>query len=229
MQREDMAKLLTIMAATYPSLKAEDPEQMVSAWMAIAGDLSYHDMAGALKKYARTDTTGFAPSIGALMSLIETPEDDNALVAWSRVQKAVKNSGYNSEREFLLLPEDIQRAVGSPGQLKAWALMDSKSFETVEQSHFIRVYETEKLRARNRRMTAPGMQIETTAEPVARIEGEVTHCPKPKGCVPMPEGFMDRLRDALGDKATKSRREDMYRDEVKRIMEGRKDNAECQA
>ena len=44
--------------------------------------------------------------------------------------------------EFAKLPEACQMAVGSPANLREWALMDSDQVGTVEQSHFIRNYRT---------------------------------------------------------------------------------------
>ena len=64
------------------------------------------------------------------------------LQAWALVQKALRNSGYNSEEEFAKLPEACQRAVGTAANLKEWALMDSDQVATIEQSHFIRNYRT---------------------------------------------------------------------------------------
>ena len=62
------------------------------------------------------------------------------LQAWALVQRALRNSGYNSEEEFAKLPEACQRAVGTAANLKEWALMDSDQVATIEQSHFIRNY-----------------------------------------------------------------------------------------
>ena len=64
------------------------------------------------------------------------------LQAWALVQRALRNSGYNSEEEFAKLPEACQRAVGTAANLKEWALMDSDQVATIEQSHFIRNYRT---------------------------------------------------------------------------------------
>lgn len=36
-----------------------------------------------------------------------------------------RNSGYHAEEEFARLPELIQKAVSSPGQLREWALSEN--------------------------------------------------------------------------------------------------------
>ena len=69
-------------------------------------------------------------------------ESMSELQAWALVQRALRNSGYNSEEEFAKLPEACQRAVGTAANLKEWALMDSDQVATIEQSHFIRNYRT---------------------------------------------------------------------------------------
>ena len=60
--------------------------------------------------------------------------------AWSLVRRAISNSTYNAEQEFERLPEAVQRAVGSPANLREMAALDIERVETVEQSHFIRAY-----------------------------------------------------------------------------------------
>ena len=61
--------------------------------------------------------------------------------AWSLVRRAISNSTYNAEQEFERLPEAVQRAVGSPANLREMAALDIERVETVEQSHFIRAYD----------------------------------------------------------------------------------------
>ena len=58
--------------------------------------------------------------------------------AWGLVRKAINNSGYHSEEEFAKLPPLVQKAVGTPGQLKQWGMSDIESIETVAQSNFMR-------------------------------------------------------------------------------------------
>ena len=58
--------------------------------------------------------------------------------AWNLVARAIRNSGYESRKEYDNLPPDIQRLVGSPEQLRDWAMMDSSTVHSVVASNFQR-------------------------------------------------------------------------------------------
>jgi hypothetical protein len=62
--------------------------------------------------------------------------------AWSLVSNAIKNGYYGAEEEFAKLPEVVQKAVGTPANLRAWAHTDEASIENVVQSNFMRTYRT---------------------------------------------------------------------------------------
>lgn len=53
------------------------------------------------------------------MRELNTPKQLNELEAWSLVEKAIRNSIYNSQEEFSKLPPLVQKAVGSPNVLDA--------------------------------------------------------------------------------------------------------------
>ena len=99
----------------------------------------------AIQKYMTSER--FPPTIADIRTkateiIAPVEESMSELQAWALVQRALRNSGYNSEEEFAKLPEACQRAVGTAANLKEWALMDSDQVATIEQSHFIRNYRT---------------------------------------------------------------------------------------
>ena len=58
--------------------------------------------------------------------------------AWNQVRKAI--SYYNARENFNKLPELAQQIVGSPNQLKEWAMMKMEDVGTVVQSNFLKAY-----------------------------------------------------------------------------------------
>lgn len=62
--------------------------------------------------------------------------------AWMLVSKALRNGYYGAVEEFNKLPPLVQKAVGSPDNLRNWALTDINSIENVVQSNFMRTYRT---------------------------------------------------------------------------------------
>jgi hypothetical protein len=139
----DARKIIAVMLVSYPNFKPIDTELMSTTWADMLNEYSYEQVSVALKCYITTDTSGFAPSIGQLidkLKTVEQPQELNELQAWGLVRKAINNSGYHSEEEFAKLPPLVQKAVGTPGQLKQWGMLDIESIETVAQSNFMRTY-----------------------------------------------------------------------------------------
>lgn len=136
-------KIIAVMMVSYPNFKPIDTEIMATTWADMLSDYSYEQINVALKAYIRTDTSGFAPSIGQLvgkLQMVSQPNELNEMEAWSLVSKAIRNGYYGAEEEFAKLPEMVQKAVGNPSNLRAWAHTDEQSIENVVQSNFMRTY-----------------------------------------------------------------------------------------
>ena len=133
------------MMVSYPNFKPIDTEIMATTWADMLSDYSYEQINVALKTYIRTDTSGFAPSIGQLvgkLQMVSQPNELNEMEAWALVSQALKNGYYGAEEEFAKLPEVVQKAVGTPANLRAWSHTDEQSIENVVQSNFMRTYRT---------------------------------------------------------------------------------------
>ena len=129
----------------YPNYQVENKEFTINAWYSIIGDCDYKPMEKALRAYITTDTSGFAPSIGQLINKlheVQVPQELNEMEAWLLVSKALRNGTYGAVKEFNKLPPLVQKAVGSPDNLRNWAQTDSESIENVVQSNFMRTYRT---------------------------------------------------------------------------------------
>lgn len=157
MTRDETIKILMIIQAAYPNYKPPDKTVAVNVWSEMLSDISYEQVSVAVKAYIQTDTSGFAPSIGNIREKVQfifSEEDDlNESAAWAIVWRAICNSGYHAEEEYNKLPPIVQRAVGSPRQLREWGLMeniDGKSI-VVLQSNFQRVFRIEKEREKERK------------------------------------------------------------------------------
>ena len=143
MTRDEVKRIIQIMCATYPNWHPADLSSTVDAWHLMLEDYPYNQIAIALKAYVTSDASGFAPSVGQLISKLTTITASNQpseLEAWSMVSKALRNGYYGAEEEFAKLPELVQKAVGNPSNLRQWAQTDVESVENVIQSNFLRTY-----------------------------------------------------------------------------------------
>lgn len=147
MNIDETAAVLAVLQTAYPQFYRTITRQQVDAtiglWAELFAEESFEVVKAAVKAYIVTDTKGFPPHIGAIKEAIRKltqPEEMTEMEAWGHVAKALRNSGYHSAAEFEKLPPVVQRIVGSPSQLREWAMMDTDTVQSVVQSNFMRSY-----------------------------------------------------------------------------------------
>lgn len=131
MTRDETAKLLAAMRATYPNLHFEDPTLALDAWWRILEQDDGQMIMDAFSVYARTDSSGFAPSPGKLHSMIASrlePGLTNGEVI-GILTMASRNGNYGFQEEFNKLPPLLQKAVGSPSVIRNWGSMETTQLE----------------------------------------------------------------------------------------------------
>lgn len=141
---KDARKLIAVFMVTYPNYKPIDTELAADTWADAMSEYTYEQVSVALKMYLKTSTSGFAPTPGQLIEKIQVvtqPELLSETEAWAIVRSSLSRCGYYSVEEFEKFPPIIQKAVGSPSQLRVWAL-DQDYNEGVVSAQFGRVYRT---------------------------------------------------------------------------------------
>lgn len=154
MTREEAKKIVKVIASTYPNWHPLDMSFAVDAWASMLESFTYQEISAALKAFILSDTSGFAPSVGQIIGLLDrvgNSQEPNEMEAWTLVSNALRRSTYYAESEFDKLPEIVQRAVGSPSMLRNWAQTDMQSVENVVQSNFMRTYRQEVSKNREKR------------------------------------------------------------------------------
>ena len=149
MKRGESAKLLAMVHQIYPNAKAADNQvAQANSWALVLRDWSYEQMEAALVAFAANDKKGFAPSPGQLidtaMNLMERGDELTEQEAWSMVQRALSNGAYGYREEYEKLPALVRSCVGSPNQLREWAMTDASAVNTVTASNFMRSYRAKK-------------------------------------------------------------------------------------
>jgi hypothetical protein len=147
MTREETLAIMSVLKAAYPpfykDMKRSEAEAIVDLWATMFVDEPATVVAAAVKAHIATDKKGFPPHIGAIKESIvkvTAPDEMTEAEAWSLVNRALSNGIYGSQKEFDKLPPILQRLVGSPNQLKEWALMDADTAASVVASNFQRSY-----------------------------------------------------------------------------------------
>jgi len=143
MTREDVIKIMSVLRGAYPQFYRDISKQealdTINLWAEMFRDDPAELVAAAVKALIATDAKGFPPGIGVIreyMRKMSNPVATTPFEAWAIVWKAIKRSAYNSKDEFAKLPPMLQRMVGSPEQLRTWAMMDADTVQSVIGSKF---------------------------------------------------------------------------------------------
>lgn len=169
MNSNECMKVLSVLQANYPSsyrgVTPEGIKAMVALWSELLEDRNYSEVMAAVKALMLSDASDFAPSIGKINNkILEMREAVSgsgmtAMEAWAKVRQAISRSIYYSEEEFKKLDDKSQRIIGSPSQLRAWAVGDMNATDTVVASNFMRSYNAMKENDRKRDLLPQKMLV----------------------------------------------------------------------
>lgn len=144
---QEVGQIMDILTAFYPSFYAKQSEdekyQASVVWASLFDGYPAKIVVAAVRAFVGTDEKGFPPVPGQIMAKVRKitePDEMTEAEAWALVRKATENGYYGAKEEFEKLPPILQRLVGSPNQLKEWAIMDVEEFQTVVASNFQRSY-----------------------------------------------------------------------------------------
>lgn len=220
MTREDVIKIMSVLRGAYPGFyrgisKAEALDT-INLW----ADMFANDDAAlvgvAVKCLIETDEKGFPPNIGqvkAKMRILTSKTETTESEAWNLVAGAVKNGLYGAVEEFAKLPPICQRIVGSPNQLRDWAMMDSDALHSVVASNFQRSY---------REISEREKEVAKLPEDVKARVGLISYEFGEKNAVP--ENLPTQERKTVYE----SKNETLARMEAKRKAQRKKLDAEAQ-
>lgn len=146
MNEIEATKVLAVLKAAYPAaFNKQSPEEIdavITLWAEMIEE-PYEIVGAAVKAFIATDLSGYPPSIGQIKNHISKlihPEQITESEAVSMILKATRNATYNATAEFNKLPPMLQKLVGSPAQLREWAVSDSQTINTVISSNLQRSY-----------------------------------------------------------------------------------------
>ena len=143
---KEATKLIRIISTAFPSYKPQYDDSMlndaIELWTMMFSKDDFRIVSAAVKSFIEDGRNKYAPSIGEIkeiMSSVKVEGELSEAEAWNMVLTALKNGTYHAKEEFDKLPEDIQRAIGSPAYLRELASSEDLNV-SVESSNFYRNY-----------------------------------------------------------------------------------------
>lgn len=197
MNRKEVTQILSVLKAAYPhsfkDMTKLDGEALVNLWTRQFAEEDPAAVGAAVNALISTRTTGYSPTIGEIkdqLHRLRTVDGLNDAQAWHLVEKACRRGLYNAQEEFDKLPPNVQTAVGGPEQLKAWAMMESDTVNSVIASNFRRTYRTVQEREKEKALMPPEVRafVAGVADKMKLGGGEqkaIADKPKP-AALPMP-------------------------------------------
>lgn len=147
MDRSETLKIMAVLRAGYPQYygkqSADDVRAAVQLWQTIFACDSYEAMNAAVLAYISSDESGYPPNPGkikAMLRKVTGSADMTPMEAWGLVRKALRNSGYESGKEFAKLPKSIQAVLGSSARLRDWCMIDEVTLENFTGPRFMTSY-----------------------------------------------------------------------------------------
>lgn len=145
MNREETKEILKVLRVGYPNfykeLKKSEADEIIDLWSAMFAAEPVIVVIEAVKSLMCT--LKFPPTIADVkekIALITQPQTMTEMESWGLVQKAICNSNYHAQEHFDNLPTLIKKIIGSPNQLREWAVMEAETVNSVVQSNFMRSY-----------------------------------------------------------------------------------------
>lgn len=167
MNREEMKAILAVMKAGYPNfykgMTREEATNIINLWTTMFTDDPAHVVTEAVKSLMCT--LKFPPTIADVkekIAMITQPTQMSEMEAWNMVKSAI--SYYSAGETFERLPAILRKIVGSPNQLREWAVMEAETVNSVVQSNFMRSYKA--VSAREKEMS---MLPESTKQMIAGL------------------------------------------------------------
>lgn len=159
MTKNDVVKIFIVLRTAYPNfyrdMKKEDLEATMNLWAEMFGHENPALVTEAVKSLI--NTFKFPPTIAdikeEMYKLTET-KNETPIELWNCIKKAIRNSSYNSYDEFQKLPEAAKTFVGSPNQLREWALSVDYN-DGVVKGQFLKQIEVIQKREKDNKLMLP--------------------------------------------------------------------------
>lgn len=159
MTRSETTMILGVLKTSYPNFYRDmDKKEMlniVNLWTEMFEDDDFDTVKVAVKSLIQT--LKYPPTIADVkeeMYKINNPQNYDVMDLYSKLKKAIGNGIYGSVDEFNKLPPVVQKFVGSPNQLREWAI-DEDFNDTVLRGQFTKQIEILHKREKEEYMMLP--------------------------------------------------------------------------
>lgn len=159
MTREETTAILGVLKTAYPNFYKDMNKQQMLDTVQLWSEMFVNENIEVVKIAVKSliNTFKFPPTMADVKEQIyklQYPETDDTTELYNGLKKAIGNSIYNAVDEFAKLPTIVQKFVGSPKQLREWAI-DENFNDNVLRGQFSKQITTLKARQKEERQMLP--------------------------------------------------------------------------
>ncbi len=173
MKKNDVVKIFIVLRTAYPNfykeMKKEDLEATIDLWTEMFAHENPALVVAAVKNLI--NTFKWPPTIADVkdeMYKLTQTETETPVEMWNKIKAAMSRASYYAQEEFDKLPEVAKKFVGSPNQLREWALSIDYN-DGVTKGQFFKQYEILKQREKDSKLMLP--QVRDIAKQLANSMG----------------------------------------------------------
>ena len=159
MNREQTIAILKVLKVAYPRFYAEmskkEAEDTINLWQEMFSNDNPALVTAEVKDLV--NSFKFPPTIADVkdkMYELTKQDTETPVEIWNAIKKAMRNSAYNAVEEFERLPEVAKKFVGSPNQLREWAIGTDYN-DGVVKGQFFKQVEVIKQREKDNALMLP--------------------------------------------------------------------------
>lgn len=159
MTRNDVVKIFIVIRTAYPNfykdMKKEELDTTIDLWTEMFAHENTQLVVAAVKNLI--NTFKWPPTIADIkeeMYKLTEVETETPIEIWNKIKSAIGRAGYYAAEEFEKLPEVAKTFVGSPRQLREWALSIDYN-DSVVKGQFLKQYEVLKKREKDNKLMLP--------------------------------------------------------------------------
>lgn len=156
MTREQTIEIFKVLKLAYPTfykdMTRDEAESTIALWTQMFKNDDPTIVIATVKSLITTFK--WPPTIADVkeeMDKLTNNEEESPIELWNRLRKALSNSIYGSNEEYNKLPPIVKKFVGSPNQLRNWAI-DENFNEGVLRGQFLKQLEILQEREKEDRM-----------------------------------------------------------------------------
>ena len=159
MTRDDTTVILGILKTSYPNFYKGMEKKEMYATIDLWSEMFENDDLNLVKVAVKEliQTLKFPPTIADIKQKMYdlTTETKTTSDLWNELIKALRNSGYHAEEQYMKLSPEVKAFVRNPSQLKEMAMMNSDVINSVTKGQFFKQIEVIQKRVKEDKQMLP--------------------------------------------------------------------------